>query len=77
MPNKKHPDRDRFMAKWEKLGEVPSDYAVVIRHTRPDLTKRYIHDVRHARRTDLEVIGLIERVVQERTVANMLHPQPA
>lgn len=78
MPRLKHPDRDRFDAELqviEQLGPIPSDYAVVIRHARPDLNKRYIHDVRHGRRVDLGVLAEIRRVQHERMTANILHPQ--
>ena len=77
MPRLKHPDRQQFEAQMkviERLGPIPSDYAVVIRHSRPDLNKRYIHDVRHGRRVDLEVLGLIRQMQQERLTANILHP---
>jgi predicted Ser/Thr protein kinase len=80
MPNKKHPDRDKFDAEMkviEQLGPIPSDYAKIIRHSRPDLNKRLLYDVRHSKRVDLSVLAEIRRVVLERATANILHPQQA
>lgn len=80
MPNKKHPDRDSFdkqLAALEQLGEIPKDFATIVHHKRPDLKKRYIHDVRHGNRTDLAVLGLIRDVTLESINARLQHPQPA
>lgn len=77
MANKKVPGRDDFdtqLAAIEKLG-IPSDYATIILHTRHDLTRRHIHDVRHGHRVDFDVLSEIRRVVRERNAAALLHTQ--
>jgi hypothetical protein len=77
MANKKVPGRDDFDAQLGALEAVgiPHDYATIIHHTRRDLPKRLIHDVRHGKRVNFDVLGEIRRVVRERTAANLLHTQ--
>lgn len=78
MANKKVPGRDEFDVQLEALEAVgiPRDCASIIRHTRRDLPKRLIYDVRHGKRVNFDVLAEIRRVVRERMAANMLHTQP-
>lgn len=79
MANKKHPDRDKFEAELEELNklDVPADYATIVRHTRPDIPKRLLYDVRHGNTTDLAVLAEIRRVTRERAAANIIYAQTA
>ena len=80
MANKKVEGRDKFITELTALNEgptpVPHDYATIIRHTRPDLTRRRIYDVRHGLRVDFDVLSEIKRVTRERAAANYMNSQP-
>lgn len=78
MPRKKTLGRDDFNDQLKVLDGkgIPHNYATIILHTRPDLTRRYIHDVRHGKRVDFDVLSEIRRVSRERTAA-ALQMQPA
>lgn len=76
MPKKPHPDRANFdsqLEALERIGIFP-EYATIIRHTRPDLDKSLIQDVRYGRRVNIDVLGEIRRVVMERLEAKLKHP---
>jgi hypothetical protein len=81
MANKKVEGRDRFDDELKALNtgehKVPHDYATIILHSRPDLTRRHIHDVRHGLRVDFDVLGEIKRVTRERAAALYLNAVPA
>ncbi len=80
MANKKVEGRDKFDLGLKALNEaenkVPHDYATIIRHTRPDWSRRYIHDVRHGLRVDFDVLAELKRVARERAAALYLTTQP-
>ncbi len=81
MANKKVDGRDKFNDELRALNEgehkVPHDYATIILHTRPDLSRRLIHDVRHGKRVNTDVLAEIKRVTRERAAARFLNPIPA
>lgn len=77
MANKKVEGRDKFDDDLRTLNngehKVPHDYATIIMHTRPDLTRRLIYDVRHGKRVNTDVLGEIKRVTRERAAAVYLN----
>jgi hypothetical protein len=72
MANKKVARREEFEAEIDQLQGLPSNYAGIIHHYRPDLTKRRIWNVRHKKAVDFDVLAELKRVAREAKAAKQL-----
>ncbi|MBC6988993.1 hypothetical protein [Hymenobacter sp. BT491] len=73
MANKKVLRRDEYDAEIDRIAPfLPSNYAGIICHYRPDLDKRRIWNARHKKAVDFDILSELKRVARESAAAKQL-----